>query len=297
MGEGSVGEVLQHELTRHLSELREQDRRVRDDAQSAVHKMRIAVRRLRSLLATYRQVLTPGSGDEIRAELRWLGNELSAARDAQVMSERLDALIRDEPAELVMGPVSRRIHMELSDRYQAGRKQALEALDDARYSRLLGLLDAFVAAPPFNDKARRDAREQLPRLLSRDLERVRHRAEAVTDAASPAQRDMALHDTRKAAKRLRYGAESATPVLGRRAKRLATRAKRVQELLGEHQDTVVARLTLRELGAQAYVANENGFTFGRLHALEQARASEIEHRCPAVLERLPSGSLERWLRA
>jgi CHAD domain-containing protein len=108
---------------------------------------------------------------------------------------------------------------------------------------------------------------------------------------------MALHDTRKAAKRLRYGAESATPVLGRRAKRLATRAKRVQELLGEHQDTVVARLTLRELGAQAYVANENGFTFGRLHALEQARASEIEHRCPAVLERLPSGSLERWLRA
>jgi CHAD domain-containing protein len=297
VGEGSVGAVLQNELADHLSRLRKQEGRVREDADSAVHKMRIAVRRLRSLLASYRKVLTPGATDEIRAELRWLGTQLSAARDAQVLRERLDALICAEPVELVMGPVSRRIHMEMSDRYQAGRQQALEALDDARYSRLLGLLDAFVADPPFNDDASQEAREQLPRLLERDLARVHRRADAVTEATEPSQRDVGLHETRKAAKRLRYAAESATPILGRRAKRLATRAQRVQELLGEHQDTVVSRQTLRELGAQAYVASENGFTFGRLHALEQACASEIERSYPAVLERLPSGSLKRWLRA
>ena len=70
----------------------------------------------------------------------------------------------------------------------------------------------------------------------------------------------------------------------------------MQEVLGEHQDTVVARRTLRELGVQAYLANENGFTFGRLHALEEARAHEVESEFTVVLDRLPSGGLKRWLR-
>ena len=300
VGEGSVGALLQQELARHLSELRKQERRVRGDADSAVHKMRIAVRRLRSLLATYRPVLVPGATDDLRDELKWLGNELSAARDAQVMQERLEALLRDEPVELVIGPVSRRIQLEMSDRRQAGRQQALDALDAPRYLLLMEGVDSFVGAPPFSRDAARDAREELPGLLSRDLKRVRRRAAdvetAVRSAAASADQDAALHETRKAAKRLRYAAESATPVLGRRAERLATRAQRVQEVLGEHQDTVVARRTLRELGVQAYLANENGFTFGRLHALEQTRAHEIESEFTVVLDRLPSGGLKRWLR-
>jgi CHAD domain-containing protein len=94
---------------------------------------------------------------------------------------------------------------------------------------------------------------------------------------------------------LRYAAESAVPAFGGRAKELALRAERVQEVLGEHQDTVVARQTLRELGAQAYLHDENGFTFGRLHALEQARAAELMARYPAELDRLPTRRLDRWL--
>ncbi len=290
--EPSVGAVLQHELAAQLSELRNQEQRLRQDADSAVHKMRIAARRLRSVLATYRPVLLPGATDELRGELRWLGEELAAARDTQVIHERLEVLVRGEPAELVMGPVTRRIHIEMSARHQAGRRQALEALDDDRYCRLLHVLDSFVADPPFAEVAAGDARKQLPRLLTRDLERLRRRARRVAVATGSAERDEGLHETRKAAKRLRYGAESATPVLGRRAERLASCAKDLQELLGEHQDTVVARRTLRELGAQAYLANENGFTFGRLHALEEARSEQIVARYPAVLKRIPNRPFE-----
>jgi CHAD domain-containing protein len=113
--------------------------------------------------------------------------------------------------------------------------------------------------------------------------------------SDPTRRDAALHETRKAAKRLRYAAESAVPVFGGRAKKLARRAERVQVVLGEHQDTVVARQTLRELGAQAYLHDENGFTFGRLHALEQARAEELMTLYPTELDRLPARRLDRWL--
>lgn len=291
----SVGALFAERLRQQVVELREQESRVRRGADSGVHKMRIAVRRLRSALATYRTVLEPTATVETREELRWLGAELSPARDAQVQLERLDLLVKTEPVELVMGPVAKRIQTELTGRRLAGQERALSALDSSRYAELLDALDALVAAPPFDDAAGRPARTELPRLLARDLRRVRRRAETVHRSSDPTHRDAALHETRKASKRLRYAAESAVPAFGGRAKELALRAERVQEVLGEHQDTVVARQTLRELGAQAYLHDENGFTFGRLHALEQARAAELMARYPAELDRLPTRRLDRWL--
>ena len=78
-------------------------------------------------------------------------------------------------------------------------------------------------------------------------------------------------------------------MLGKAAKRLARRAKDAQQLLGEHHDTVVARAVLREIGIKAHLSGENGFTFGRLHALEEARAGELERRYPAVVNRVRAG--------
>lgn len=293
--EPSVGDLLQRHLERLVGQLRDEDARVRRDSAGAVHKMRIAVRRLRSALATYRPVLRAGSTESLRDELRWLGGELSPARDAEVLSERLEVLVDEQPTELVMGPVTGRIRLEMTARQRAGRQRAEDSLDSERYATLLAALDAFVAAPPFEEGAGRAAREELPGLLERDLRRVRRRARTAAAAEDPKQRDVALHETRKAAKRLRYAAESGTPVLGRRAKKLGKRARRIQEILGEHQDTVVARETLRELGAKAYLENENGFTFGRLHALEEARAEQLVERYPEALERLPRRDLRRWL--
>ena len=88
--------------------------------------------------------------------------------------------------------------------------------------------------------------------------------------------DTALHTARKAAKRLRY----ATEVTGTRPKGL----KELQNALGDHQDTVVARPVLRELGA---VARTNGFSFGLLLGRADARAAAIEAELPALWRRRP----------
>ena len=79
---------------------------------------------------------------------------------------------------------------------------------------------------------------------------------------------MQWHEARKASKRLRYAAEAASPVLGKPAKRLVKLVKHVQELLGDHQDAVVARPVLREIGIQAHLDGENGFTYGLLHQMQ-----------------------------
>ena len=120
---------------------------------------------------------------------------------------------------------------------------------------------------------------------------------AVARAADARDRDLAFHEARKKAKRLRYAAESAIPIFPQRAEALASAAEAVQEVLGERQDTVVSRQTLRECGVSAHLSGENGFTFGRLHALEQQRSAELEQAFTVVWKDVPRGSLRRWLRS
>lgn len=272
----SAGEVLVEYVAGQLARIRDHDGPVRDDAEDAVHQMRVGTRRLRSVLATYRPVLEPDAAEPLRAELKWLGGMLAAARDTEVMRARLLELVEREPAELVLGPVARRIEAAMDQRYDTARKAVLEALDSERYLSLLRALEDFAAQPPFTSAASHPAGKVLPKLLARDWRRMRRRARDIAAADSEAEgHDHALHELRKAAKRMRYAAEMAEPALGDPWPAVAGRAETVQDLLGEHQDTVVSQATLRELGVQAHLSGENGFTFGRLHALEQGRAAEL----------------------
>jgi CHAD domain-containing protein len=267
----TAAEVLRTHLADNVARLHEQGERVRSGEPRAVHRMRVAARRLRSSLQTC-QPLFAVRTDALRDELRWLGRVLGDARDAQVLRERLRHLVSIQPPELVMGPVAVLVDDELSAAEQRGRAHALEALEDTRYLRLLDDLAALVRDLPLAEEADRPAAEVLPHLVRRDARRLRR---AVRDARSapPGQaHDAALHEARKKAKRLRYAAELAVPAVGKRAKKLASAAKRVQQALGEHQDTVVSRRFLREHGARTHAEGMNGFTLGRFHAIEEARA-------------------------
>ena len=82
-----------------------------------------------------------------------------------------------------------------------------------------------------------------------------------------------MHEVRKAAKRLRYAAEAAAPIFGTQATNVARAAEGIQEILGDFQDSVVTRETLLVLAGQAAAGPGAGFTFGRLHALEQQRGN------------------------
>jgi CHAD domain-containing protein len=95
-------------------------------------------------------------------------------------------------------------------------------------------------------------------------------------------RDLALHAARKRAKRARYAAEAAAPALGAPATGLAGAAKTLQTLLGEHQDSVLARTALRDLAAQAQAAGESSFTYGVLYGREEQRATEVEAELPGA---------------
>jgi len=290
----TAGEVVQQHLREQVDELVARDPQVRRDLPDAVHKMRVASRRLRSALHTFRPLLDRAQTDPVRVELRWLAGVLGAPRDAEVMHARLRALVAAEPDELVLGPVLSRVDRVMGARYRSAHDAALRELDGARYLALLDALDALATTPPFGERAGGSTSDVLAPLVRRSWSRLDRAMRDAERMGPGAEQDERLHDSRKLAKVVRYAAESVAPAFGRPATRFADAIADLQKVLGDFQDGVVTRDALRELGAASSRSGENGFTFGRLHALEQARAEAAVARWPQVRAEVSVPKLRRW---
>ncbi|MFI0925222.1 CHAD domain-containing protein [Streptomyces sp. NPDC021012] len=261
------------------------DPAVRRDLPDAVHQMRVACRRMRSAFKTYRKVLDRTVTDPVGDELKWLAGELGLARDQEVLDARLRARLADLPPTLTLGPVEARLRRRDAALAEDARRQVLEALDSDRHLALLDTLHALLADPPLREAARRDARTVLAKAVRKDHDRLGGRIEHALALDPGHERDLALHEARKAAKRARYAADAARPTLGKPAKKLGKRVKAVQSLLGEHQDSVVARAALREFAIQSYGAGESAFTWGLLYGREEAAAAATERELPGAWAR------------
>jgi CHAD domain-containing protein len=273
---GSSSGFVASLLGRQLAGLRAADADVRTGRPDSIHATRIAARRLRSTLTSYRALLPSDEARRLSGELRWLGAALGPARDAEVLRDRLLAELADTPPELVVGPVADRIRSTLDRDARLGQDAAVQALSSPRHGRIIRDLGALAEGPAASAARPRTARpgtarRAIRRALDADVRLARRRLRAALVPAVAADRDAALHEARKKAKRLHYAAESAATVLGRPAAELADVAHEIQDLLGEHQDSVVARDCLLRLARQAREESEDTFTLGLLHACEQTR--------------------------
>lgn len=268
-----AGRVLHRRLAAEVAELLLADSVIRRRGPGGVHRARVACRRLRNALATFRPLLDREITDPVRGELQWLAHELGEARDVEVIHERVRSLVGLEEKRYVVGPVRERIDRTYGDWADAARTGGDTALASDRYFELLAALERLVAEPPWTSVADNAARDVLPALVRKDWKRLRRRVQALEVAED---HDVALHDVRKAAKRLRYAAEPLAPLWGKGAKRVAKGAQRITQILGELQDTAVSRRHLLLLADAAAADGENAFTYGRLHAREATRAAELE---------------------
>ena len=128
----------------------------------------------------------------------------------------------------------------------------------------------------------------MPALITAEWRRLRRAVRIATKTVPGAERDHALHEVRKRAKRLRYAAETALPLSRKRAIRIGRFAQKLQTILGQQHDSVIAReRLLRRGGVDAYLHGENTFSYGRLHALEQQKARDAEARFWRAWRRRP----------
>ncbi|KOG40737.1 CYTH and CHAD domain-containing protein [Streptomyces resistomycificus] len=258
----------------------ELDPAVRQDAEDSVHSMRVATRRLRSTFKSFGGILDRAVTDPIGEELRWLAGELGVDRDHEVLTERLTTALDEVPRPLVSGPVAERLHLWASARHGGARGRLIGVLDSRRYLDLLDALDALVADPPLLKAAGKKPGKVIAKAVKKDFGKVAALVEDAVELPPGTDRDVAAHEARKKAKRTRYAAEAARPVLGRPAKDLVKSMKALQNLLGEHQDSVMSRRALRELSAVAHAAGESAFTYGLLYGREEQRAAAVEAELP-----------------
>ncbi|HEX3463164.1 MAG TPA: CHAD domain-containing protein [Candidatus Elarobacter sp.] len=232
--------------------------------EDAVHDARVAVRRLRSDLRTFRPLLDEPWARGLSERMRWLQDGFAEARDADVLLGRMR-----RHAERLSGDDRRRADAIL-DAFGAERERAylrMQAmLNEPRYADLLRELIDLVRRPRCRALANEPACDVLPWIVedawSGLRKRVRRRSRPTPDAE--------LHRIRIAAKRARYAAEAAVSVLGGRARRLAHAVEAIQTVLGEQHDAVVGRARLR-----AWANHEDAaFVAGQLSMLEELHADE-----------------------
>ena len=272
-----AGEVVLGYVRDQVAAIWRYDPLVRRDEPDAVHQMRVATRRARSALQAFGGIIDRETTRPLCAELKWLAAALGPARDGEVLLARLTAELTAIPPALVAGPVQARITGCFTAGLAQAAQTALAALDGQRYLRLLDDLDALLADPPLTPRAERKAGKVLAKPVRRAARRLQ-RALAAVPAAQD--RDAAIHEARKATKRARYAAEAAVPALGSTASRQAVQAKELQQLLGDHHNSVVARTVLLDLAAKARAAGEDTFTYGLMHQRQACQAATIEQALP-----------------
>lgn len=295
----TAGDAVAVSLQRQVGDLRRWEAELRLDHPDSVHRYRVATRRLRSSLAAFRPLFDTSSAAQIAHDLGRAAAGISGARDAEAVRDRVEGLLAQLSGELDVDGAAdarRRLWRVLDQSLEASRQAGVHHLDTPEYDALVRRLEAFVDLPPWSAAAGLPAEEVLRRVL-RD-EWARFRRAAVRAVTGPDDRwdEPRMHRARKAAKRARYVAEELEPMLGRKARKMAKAAARVQGTLGEYRDSVITQRLLGEVAGHGGVYAAGVEVVERLQLLETERLDGFRERLAEVLEAADRKSLRRWLR-
>jgi len=244
----------------------------------AVHRCRLAIRRLRSVLACY-SGLVPRLPKPLRKDVRWLATSLGEARDAHVLAQRMrlsiDAQESWESAEALYSSVGMLDTTAGRAAARLGRKK--------RSRRVVHAVRTSLAA----GQAQKVRKAALAYPMQEQWNRMREKLTGDAASIDPAVRNTGLHEARKDIKRLRYAAEAVTDVFGPDATAIIQPAITLQRLLGEQHDAVVAGEWLASLSAESGVsAQDVQFLLEvemrrKSRAEEEFRAAAFEYPIPA----------------
>lgn len=269
-------EHVRASMQAQVAEIERTDPIVRVDPadDEALHDLRVAIRRLRAVLRATREAFNDDWVTSLRAELKWLGGELAEARDLDVL------LLALADTGRVAAPIVKALQ---ADRRRA-RAKAVKALESSRYDVLLETLRRGVDAPPV-----RSIDIPLERVAAREFKRLQRSVDGLGRKPSPE----ALHRARIKAKRARYAAELAEPVAGKQARRFLRAAKSFQDVVGAHQDSVVAEERIRAV-VERSKSTATAFAAGRLVERELARRKSVRRSVKPAWKRLRRRGRKAW---
>lgn len=256
----SAADVVLAYLHEQIGAIQAREAELRDQDPDAVHKTRVATRRLRTTLRVFRRLLQREQTDPFRDELRWYAHALGEVRDLDVVREHLLDEVEHLP-EADRGPARERIEATLDGAHGEACDRLDRAMDSQRFTDLADALVSLGADPPWRGRASRTAKKVLPDLVDDATERVERWSAAARATADPGRRRDLQHETRKKAKAVRYAHEAMALAWGRPEKEQARQWEAVTESLGAMQDTVTAREWLARISEAARARGESTSPF------------------------------------
>jgi CHAD domain-containing protein len=207
-----------------------------------IHQSRVALRRIRSNLRTFRLALDPSWGTSLRAELAWYGRRLGQVRDLHILRE----IVTVKGPEVVDPDFVDRLDSLVGMRMAAALAEIAEERRGARRFQLNEQMMLLWDGPEFKAKAKRPASEILPPMLHRAWHDLRGAARS----ARKDKTDANLHKLRIRLKDLRYGCETVALVEGGPARKTARAAEALQSKLGDLHDADFAIDWFEELALE-----------------------------------------------
>ncbi|HBP87911.1 MAG TPA: CYTH and CHAD domain-containing protein [Nitrospirales bacterium] len=202
----------------------------------ALHQMRVATRRIRAILRAVRSFLAPEWTEHARKEMGWLSSLLGEVRDWDVLLGYFQKNFHD------FSPQEQRAFQTILNRFEGQRSVARsrlrEGLQSDRYLNLLNHFEDSLPHLPF---------QPSPLTISELARKAFHKVQDFVKSSNSLFPKSEMHRTRILLKRARYATELAEPMLGKSGKRFLQQAKLTQDLLGQHQDAVVAEQRLLSL--------------------------------------------------
>jgi CHAD domain-containing protein len=269
--EDPAREAVRASLTRNVVKLHRHETGIRAGNPDSVRKLRIAARRLRSDLSTFRPLLDPDWARALSDDLKGLARSVAGARDREVTLHRLvrdaAALPAGAPRDETLAYVQSVLATELATAHEF----AAGALRAEHPAALLQALRDAAENPRTNALADDRCRTVLPPLVARSYGRLAKQARRLPTpgSATHPEADDAWHEARLRAKRARYAADACVPVFGEPSRDLALRLREVTRCLGEHQDAAVAAAAAIGLGRRPDCPAPVALGLGLLHGVQR----------------------------
>ena len=242
-----------------------------------LHDHRVAVRRLRALLRAGRPLVDRPWADGLRDALRPATRALADVRDLDVLVASLERQAASLPEPERAGSTD--VLEVLNRRRESAHRRLAEQLSEAWYLSLLNRLEVAVAEPKLVGDG------SISKIVRKEHRRSRRLVRQLPKHPS----DARLHEVRKAVKRARYAAELADAIGIRGMHRYVKRAKAVQDVLGEHQDAVVAARVLTSIDSELHRPAAH-MAAGALADAQQDRKAAARSAFPKAWRRLNNAS-------
>jgi CHAD domain-containing protein len=274
---------LQYMLARQLDTILSRDPGVRLGGESEdLHQMRVATRRMRSMLRIARPLLKPEWEKPLRDKLGWLGRQLGGARD-------LDVQIAYFKTQFAKADASRRAAFErfIANLEQKRRKIQQKLVRQLRRPRYVTLINRLMNAVREPATTTRDI--SLPELAQKAFKKLRKAVKALDDTAS----NRAWHFVRITAKRARYAAELSELCSGRTTTRFIEKMKSIQDQLGDIQDACVAEDHLRRFRWKT-TGKRSAFLAGEMVKRQRQRQRQAKRRFLSTWKKVKKCGAEAW---